>query len=361
GVCHQAVSSPDVCSNCHMSSPHHDTEWANQGDCAHCHVVPAWAQDRPAQAACRECHGSNQHDKGGPIQNFAACAACHNQDPFHAKPSGPLGYTRTTNNGKLTGKGKFAIWWDLMTDGGRNRVREDVSPNGDDMGDKGGHDRWENPSLSFNMYSIEHNGKAYQVPGFSPPADYTTGDLGTCTSCHSDKQALVSCDNPKWTMHLSSGYVNQATAQLAEATYIGSLCVVTPPPPPVVSNLALNKTASSSRSEGSSYSAAKAVDGNSSSYWYARSSSEEWLKVDLGQSTSISKVVIIWNTSQYAEEYEVRVSTDNSNWTRVKDENYGNGGTDQVSFSSRNARYVQIRCQKERRDGYGIHELEVYK
>ena len=27
-VCHQSVSSPDVCANCHDASPHHYTAWA---------------------------------------------------------------------------------------------------------------------------------------------------------------------------------------------------------------------------------------------------------------------------------------------------------------------------------------------
>jgi hypothetical protein len=228
-VCHEATSSPETCSACHTDNPHHDTVYSQTGDCAHCHTVPASAQDRPAQAACRECHGAYQHDNGGPIQNYAACAACHNQDPYHARPNGPLGYNRTTNNGKVTGKGKFAIWWNFMTNGGDEEIREDVEPNGEDMGDEGGY-RWRNPSLNFDMYSIEHNGQAYQVPGFSPPADYSnTGGGGTdpltsCTNCHADYSNMVNCDNMTWRNHVSMDYVDQATAQLAEATYIGNVC-----------------------------------------------------------------------------------------------------------------------------------------
>ncbi len=180
-VCHQSVSSPNVCANCHQSSPHHTTQWAQSGDCAHCHKVPESAQDRPMQAACRECHGPNQHGKGGPIQDYGACAACHNQDTFHAAPGGPVGYTRSA-----PGKGKFAIFWNQYTNGGDEEVRENVSPNGEDMDDEGGR-KWRNPTLNFTMKQIQHNGRNYNVPAFpnlpgtSRPAGNIAGGSSTST------------------------------------------------------------------------------------------------------------------------------------------------------------------------------------
>ncbi len=299
------------CSTCHMNadSSHHMTNFAQTGDCFHCHT--SLAVDRPAQAACRECHGTKHSDKGGPPQNYAACAACHDTTPFHAKPPQALGYTRTTYMGKQTGKGRFAIFWSQWTNNGQSQegtFLEGITPNGDDQGDEGGWN-WSNPTLNFDMYPINKNGQNYMVPGFSPPA-------------------------------------NQGPDS----------------PPPPSSNLALNTTASASGDNGASYRASNAVDGNGSSYWYVDAGyGDEWLKVDLGQSQNINKVVIKWHSSEYAENYEVQVSTNNYSWTRVLDTRSGNGGTDTISFSSRSARYVRVVCSRERINGYGIYELEVYQ
>jgi hypothetical protein len=70
-------------------------------------------------------------------------------------------------------------------------------------------------------------------------------------------------------------------------------------------------------------------------------------------------VVINWH-SNYAREYEVYLSSDNRNWTRVKAENYGNGGVDDITFTAREARYVRLLCENDRYDGYSVYELEVY-
>lgn len=125
------------------------------------------------------------------------------------------------------------------------------------------------------------------------------------------------------------------------------------------SNLALSKTASASRAE-SGYGAALAVDGNATTRWWAKSTSTQWLKVDLGSIKTISKIALRWH-SYYATEYEVRVSTDNSTWTRVADANYGKGGLETWSFSGRNVRYIQIYCQRASSyNGFAIYELEAY-
>jgi hypothetical protein len=125
-------------------------------------------------------------------------------------------------------------------------------------------------------------------------------------------------------------------------------------------NLAEDKYASASDDEGSDYRASRAVDGSSSSRWYARSYGTEWLKIDLGSRYTISQVVIDWH-EYYAREYDVEVSTDNRNWTRVYRNESGNGGTDTVNFSARDARYVRVECNRRNESGYSIYELEVYQ
>jgi hypothetical protein len=286
GACHQAVNDPSVCGNCHVSSPHHTTTWSQTGDCAHCHTVPATAIDRPAQAACRECHGTTMHDKGGPIQNYGACAACHSQAPFHPAPTSNPGYT-----GYGAGKRKFNMFWSRF-----ERKGDDMSPNGDDLGDEGGN-RIKAQQLTFSTKTISHEGRSYTVP-------YFTG----MTSA----------------------------------------------------NLALNKSATASRAE-SGYAPSLAVDGNTATRWWAKSTSAQTLTVDLGASKSISKVTIRWY-SYYAKAYQVQTATSSSGpWTTVASMSYGVGGTETKTFTTRSARYVRINCQTAASsNGYSINELEVY-
>lgn len=158
-VCHRSVSDPKICANCHTSTPHHATTWSQTGDCAHCHAVPAWAADRPAQAACRECHGTNMHGKGGPIQNYGACAACHNQLPYHPAPLSIPGYT-----GYGAGKGKFNIFWSKYAI--KEGPGERFSPNGYQANDTGGY-KIKAQQLTFSTKQISSNGKTYTVPYFT--------------------------------------------------------------------------------------------------------------------------------------------------------------------------------------------------
>lgn len=288
GACHQSVSDPGICANCHTSTPHHDTTWSKTGDCTHCHAVPAWAADRPAQAACRECHGTSKHDKGGPIQNYGACAACHSQEPFHPAPTSIPGY-----NGYGAGKRKFNIFWSQYAR--REGPGERIHPNGEEMNDEGGL-KIKAQQLSFSTKQISHNGRNYTVPYFTGMAS---------------------------------------------------------------SNLALNKSATATRAE-SGYAASLAVDGNAATRWWAKSTSTQSLTVDLGATRKVGKVNIRWH-SYYATGYEVRVSTNNSTWTKVAGTTTGNGGLAEWSFAARDARYVQIYSTRAASyNGYSIFEVEVF-
>ncbi|NJC88291.1 MAG: hypothetical protein FIB02_07125 [Desulfuromonas sp.] len=545
-VCHESVSNPTTCANCHAANPHHTTAMSTGGDCAYCHKVPAAAADRPMQAACRECHGTNTHDKGGPIQDYGACAACHNTTPFHPKPASIPGYT-----GYGAGKKKFNLFWALYAK--EEGPGENLSPNGDDMNDEGGL-KIKSQQLTFNKVQISHAGQTYTVPSFDATAPVS---LTTCTRCHAGKSSLVSCTNTKWLDHRTQNRVDLATYQLAETTYLGSLCtsaasgssctVVTtgtyleaesytglgtnfsvqsstsanggrylkatvtstsatsgtpanfvlkfpetgtyylwfrgndqrnsaynslwygldgtrvgdiqtpatdsnwrwvnaraangpsvaaititttgshtlnvwareanfqldgiyltkanttipggttgtiPTGATVINpaecttttavtisggtstttttgnttgttttttptNLALNKFASATRYE-SGYEASKAVDGSTSSYWWAKSTSTHSIKIDLGNSTSIAKVSIAWG-SYYAKSYQVEVSADGSSWTQVASTTSGNGGTPEHNFTARTARYVRVVCSNaSSSNGYVIKELSVF-
>lgn len=534
-ICHDTVNDPTVCANCHTASPHHSTTMSTSGDCAYCHKVPADVADRPQQAACRECHGSSQHDKGGPIKDYGACAACHSTTPFHAQPASIPGYT-----GYGAGKKKFNMFWSLYAI--KEGPGERLVPNGEDLNDEGGY-KIKAQQLAFNKVQISHAGQSYTVPSFDATAPVS---LTTCTRCHGDRSSLISCTNAKWRDHLTLSRVTLATAQLAETTYLGSLCAspgsgslctvvtsgtyleaenhtglgtnffvqpstsanggsyltatvnstsstsgtpvsyilkfpetgtyylwirgndqrnsssnslwygldgtragdiqtpatdanwrwvnarssygpsvaaiaisttgshtlniwsreanfqldglyltksnttipggtaiaiptgttviapsscsattvvatsggTTSPPPPV--NLALGKSASATRQE-NGYEAAKAVDGNTGTWWWAKSTSSHSLRVDLGSSLSLSKVSIDWGT-YYAKSYQVQTSTDGSSWATVASTTSGNGGMREHAFTARTAKHVRIYCSSaSSSNGYAIRELGVFQ
>jgi len=534
-VCHESVSTPTECANCHAANPHHTTPMSIGGDCTYCHKVPAEAGDRPLQAACRECHGTNMHNNGGPIKDYGACAACHSTTPFHAKPASIPGY-----NGYGAGKKKFNLFWSLYAK--EEGPGENLRPNGDDMNDEGGN-RIRAQQLTFNNVQISHAGQTYTVPSFDATAPVS---LSTCIRCHSDRSTLVNCANTNWRDHLTQSRVDLATYQLAESTYLGSLCasagsgtsctvittgtyldaenytglgtnfsvqsstsanggsylkatvnstsstsgtpvsyalkfpetgtyylwirgndqkntssnslwyglngnrvgdiqtpatdynwrwvnsrasygpsvaaitinstgshmlniwsreanfqldgiyvtkanttipggtfIAVPPGTTVINptacsittvvetsggttsdpmtiNLALNKTATATRQE-SGYEASKSVDGNSGSFWWAKSTSTHSIRVDLGSLLSISKASLVWG-SYYAKSYQVEVSTDGSNWTRVVSATSSGGGTREHAFTIRAARYVRVICSNaSASNGYVIKELSVFR
>ncbi len=453
-ACHQAASDPKVCANCHSGTdPHHTTTYAKAGNCEHCHKVPANTIDRPKQAACRQCHGQFMHNKGGPIQNYGACAACHTTTAFHAAPGSAMGYTVMRPVGKKypTGKGTFAMFWNQYTRGGQEEIREKISPNGEDMNDEGGF-RWSRPTATFSLKAITNTatGKSYQVPSFdgypipggtAPPTDpvLVNGNLAlnktsTASRQETGYESFRAFDSDLasywWARSTSEQWLqvdlgssqtinnivlhwhltNYARSYVLEVSGTGSSWTqvvnrssftggkiehsftarsaryvrlrvsnpansngymlygmkvfnntTTPPPPTTSGNLALNKTASSSRQE-SGYAASLAFDGNTGSYWWARSTSEQWLQVDLGSSRNINKVSLAWYSSWHAKEYQIEVSTTGSSWTRVVENKDFKGGSMEHTFSARDARYVRLRTKNANSsNGYAVTEMGVFK
>ncbi|MEI8342405.1 MAG: discoidin domain-containing protein, partial [Verrucomicrobiota bacterium] len=72
-------------------------------------------------------------------------------------------------------------------------------------------------------------------------------------------------------------------------------------------DLALNKTATSSSNESSSYPAAYAVDGSSTTRWSSAFSDPQWIYVDLGASHTINEVKLNWETA-CGKDYVIQVA-----------------------------------------------------
>ncbi|VVD79838.1 Beta-galactosidase BoGH2A [Pandoraea aquatica] len=125
-------------------------------------------------------------------------------------------------------------------------------------------------------------------------------------------------------------------------------------------NLAKGKPAFASGAESDGTPARFAVDGNPATRWSSDFNDNAWLAVDLGTSVPVSKVVLNWERA-YGAAYEIQVSNDNQNWTRVASQPNGQGGVETVTFATTSARYVRMAgIKRSSQYGYSLFEFEVY-
>ncbi len=128
-----------------------------------------------------------------------------------------------------------------------------------------------------------------------------------------------------------------------------------------IANLALGRSATASSTQTlTSYTAAKAVDGDPTTRWSSKSGDNEWLSVDLGSAQSVGRVILNWEAA-YGKAYHIDVSTDGGTWTTVWSTAAGDGGTDNDTFPAVSARHVRV-VGTGRATGYGysLWEMEVY-
>ena len=127
-------------------------------------------------------------------------------------------------------------------------------------------------------------------------------------------------------------------------------------------NLVFNKTATASSSYGSN-TPDQASDGSAGTFWRSgnvSSSATVWWRVDLGASCSINRVVIRWQSSFYAKNYQLQISNDDAVYNTVYTDNAGNGGADEVTLVPASGRYVRIYMTKNNGASERLNEVEVY-
>ncbi|MCX5206349.1 discoidin domain-containing protein [Streptomyces sp. NBC_00237] len=127
---------------------------------------------------------------------------------------------------------------------------------------------------------------------------------------------------------------------------------------PIVST---GKPATASSAESSSFGAANAFDGDPGTRWAsAEGKDPQWLRVDLGTPTAVSRVKLTWEDA-YAKAYRVEVSTDGTTWTPIAQETAGDGGTDDLTGLSGKGRYLRVYgTARGTAYGYSLFEAEVY-
>lgn len=197
-------------------------------------------------------------------------------------------------------------------------------------------------STYANQYKIS---ASLNTNEFSTVCETTAGDGKTDDLGFADVQARY----VKIELSQSDGKASLNEVEIYHEVYHA-------PPNPKL-NLALNKTATASSDVEN---AVKSIDGNTATRWSSNAADNEWYKLDLGEIKAVNKVTIDWEAA-YDKAYTVETSTDNVNFSVAYTTTAGDGGTDVIRFTTREARYIRVLCTT-RATPYGssFWEIGVY-
>ena len=125
-------------------------------------------------------------------------------------------------------------------------------------------------------------------------------------------------------------------------------------------NLALFKPITASSIENASLTETFANDADPESRWSSVYENDEWIYVDLQNSTEISSVKLFWEAA-FGLSYEIQISDDAVNWETVYTESNGDGGTDDITLEPVTTRYVRMYGHTRATDfGFSLYEFEIY-
>lgn len=182
----------------------------------------------------------------------------------------------------------------------------------------------------------------------------------TATTSSTGAYSIADITAGTYTMTVSAtGYTpwSGPVAITAGATETQNVTLTANPTP---TNIARTGSASASSQYSSTYSAAKAIDGSTTTDWRSLSTGMQWLRVDLGAVKTLTSIVVNWPSTYYAKSYEVQTSTDGTNWTMQYGTTNGSVGIKTVTLNSVSARYVRVYCTTANSSNYRIWELEAW-
>jgi hypothetical protein len=156
----------------------------------------------------------------------------------------------------------------------------------------------------------------------------------------------------RWRLGAIGGLVVAVIASYGVVTAIGASAAET------LISQGKPATASSSENPGV-FGAAAAVDGNAGTRWSSAFSDPQWLQVDLGASTAISRVELTWETAA-AKAFQIQVSENASTWTSIYSTTTSAGGTQSLPVTG-TGRYIRMYgTARTTQYGYSLFEFKVY-
>ncbi|HET7504309.1 MAG TPA: thaumatin family protein [Kofleriaceae bacterium] len=128
---------------------------------------------------------------------------------------------------------------------------------------------------------------------------------------------------------------------------------------PPAANVALGKATASSSNESSAFTPNLAVDGNGGTRWSSAFSDPQWIRVDLGATHTINRIVLRWEAA-FARAYQIQTSPDGNTWTTIHSTTSGAGGVEDFAVTG-SGRFVRMNgTARATQWGYSLWEFEVY-
>jgi hypothetical protein len=123
--------------------------------------------------------------------------------------------------------------------------------------------------------------------------------------------------------------------------------------------LSQGKPATASSVEGG-FVAASAVDGDTGTRWGSAFTNSEWIFVDLGATSTITRVVLNWEAA-FGSGYQIQTSSSASGpWVTIFTTTTGDGGIDDLTVSG-SGRFVRMNgTQRATQFGYSLFEFQVF-
>ena len=130
-------------------------------------------------------------------------------------------------------------------------------------------------------------------------------------------------------------------------------------PVSTTSNLALDQPVTTSSSVSVCQQGGSAVDGHKGSRWESAPTDAEWLAIDLGVETYVTRLVLQWGAI-FGKKYDIQISDDGVSWITVHDVVNGNGGWDSLSLNQF-ARHIRVLgvMRNFPSNGYSLWEVQI--
>jgi beta-glucosidase-like glycosyl hydrolase len=123
--------------------------------------------------------------------------------------------------------------------------------------------------------------------------------------------------------------------------------------------LSQGKPTTASSAENDAMGASAATDGNAGTRWSSQFSDPQWLRVDLGSTVAIDRVVLTWEAA-HASAFQIQTSPNGSDWSNIYSTTTAAGGTQDLSVTG-SGRYVRmLGTARATGWGYSLWEFQVY-
>ena len=99
-------------------------------------------------------------------------------------------------------------------------------------------------------------------------------------------------------------------------------------------------------------------DGNTGTRWSSAFSDPQWIRLDLGSTRAINRVVLRWEAA-FGRAYQIQTSNDGNTWTTIRSVTNGVGGVEDLAVTG-TGRFVRMNgTARGTQWGYSLFEFEV--